>query len=471
MTSKVEQLQRMPVSEVLKPENIGKKVRVCGWVRTRRDSKGGFSFLEINDGSTIKNVQALAEASLSNYESEILKIGIGSSVEIVGNIVESPGKGQATELKSESVIVHGFADPATYPLQKKGTSFEFLRSIAHLRPRTNTFGAVARVRNEICRSIHNFFQSRGFVYIHAPIITASDCEGAGQMFRVTTLDLLNLPKNEDASINFEEDFFGRPTHLTVSGQLEGEIYATSLTNVYTFGPTFRAENSNTSRHLAEFWMIEPEMAFCDLNGNMQIAEEFLKTIFNDVLANCSADMQFFNERIDKTVIETLKSIVESDFVRLSYTEAVETLKKSGQTFEFPVEWGIDLQSEHERYLTEQVFKKPVIVYDYPKDIKAFYMRMNEDGRTVRAMDVLVPKVGEIIGGSQREERLDVLEQRMKDSGLNPEDYWWYLDLRRYGTVPHAGFGLGLERTVQFVTGMANIRDVIPFPRTPKSADF
>jgi asparaginyl-tRNA synthetase len=464
-------IERMPVVDVLKAENIGKKVRVCGWVRTRRDSKGGFSFLEINDGSTIKNVQALAEAALCNYESEILKIGIGSSVEVVGTIVESPGKGQATELKCESVIVHGFADPATYPLQKKGTSMEFLRTIAHLRPRTNTFGAVARVRNEICRSIHNFFQSRGFVYIHSPIITASDCEGAGQMFRVTTLDLLNAPRNEDASINFEEDFFGRPTHLTVSGQLEAEIYATSLTNVYTFGPTFRAENSNTSRHLAEFWMIEPEMAFCDLNGNMQCAEEFLKTIFNDVLTNCDADMQFFNERIDKTVIETLKGIVNSDFVRLSYTEAVETLKKSGQTFEFPVEWGIDLQSEHERYLTEQVFKKPVIVYDYPKDIKAFYMRMNEDGRTVRAMDVLVPKVGEIIGGSQREERLEVLEQRMKDSGLNPEDYWWYLDLRRYGTVPHAGFGLGLERTVQFATGMGNIRDVIPFPRTPKSADF
>jgi len=471
MSTQVEQLQRMPVCEVLKPENIGKKVRVCGWVRTRRDSKGGFSFLEINDGSTIKNVQALAEAALPNYESEILKIGIGSSVEVVGTIVESPGKGQATELKSESVKIYGYADPATYPLQKKGTSMEFLRSIAHLRPRTNTFGAVARVRNEICRSIHNFFQSRGFVYIHSPIITASDCEGAGQMFRVTTLDLLNVPKNEDASVNFEEDFFGRPTHLTVSGQLEGEIYATALTNVYTFGPTFRAENSNTSRHLAEFWMIEPEMAFCDLDGNMQTAEDFLKTIFRDVLANCSDDMQFFNDRIDNTVIETLKGIVDSDFVRLSYTEAVETLQKSGQSFEFPVEWGIDLQSEHERYLTEKTFKKPVIVYDYPKDIKAFYMKMNEDGRTVRAMDVLVPKVGEIIGGSQREERLEVLEQRMKDSGLNPEEYWWYLDLRRYGTVPHAGFGLGLERTVQFVTGMANIRDVIPFPRAPKSADF
>lgn len=471
MSTQVEVLQRTPVAEILKPESIGKKVRVCGWVRTRRDSKGGFSFLEINDGSTIKNVQALAEAKLPNYESEILKIGIGSSVEVIGMVVESPGKGQATELKADSVTVFGYADPATYPLQKKGTSMEYLRTIAHLRPRTNTFGAVARVRNEISRSIHNFFYSRGFLYMHAPIITASDCEGAGQMFRVTTLDLDNPPRNDKKEVDFEQDFFGRPTHLTVSGQLEGEIYATALTNVYTFGPTFRAENSNTSRHLAEFWMIEPEMAFCDLQGNMQVAEEFLKSIFDDVLTNCPTDMQFFNERIDNTVIETLKSIVNNDFVRLSYTEAVDHLKKCGESFEFPVEWGIDLQSEHERYLTEKTFKKPVIVFDYPKDIKAFYMKMNDDGRTVRAMDVLVPKVGEIIGGSQREERLEVLEQRMRDSGLEPNDYWWYLDLRRFGTVPHSGFGLGLERTVQFATGMANIRDVIPFPRTPKSADF
>ena len=428
-------------------------------------------FLEINDGSTIKNVQVLAEAKLVNYETEVLKIGIGSSIEVIGIVVESPGKGQATELKAESVKVFGFADPATYPLQKKGTSFEFLRSIAHLRPRTNTFGAVARVRNEICRSIHSFFQSRGFIYVHSPIITASDCEGAGQMFRVTTLDLEHPPKNAKNQIDFEQDFFGRPTNLTVSGQLEGEIYATALTNIYTFGPTFRAENSNTSRHLAEFWMIEPEMSFCDLDGNMQVAEAFLKTIFNDVLTNCGSDMQFFNERVDSTVIETLKSIVASDFVRLSYTDAVDALLKSGESFEFPVQWGIDLQSEHERFLTEMMFKKPVIVYDYPKGIKAFYMRENEDGKTVRAMDVLVPKVGEIIGGSQREERLDILIQRMKESGLEPEDYWWYLDLRRFGTVPHAGFGLGLERTVQFVTGMGNIRDVIPFPRTPKCADF
>lgn len=471
MSTKLEEVKQTKVVDALNAESIGKSIRLCGWVRTRRDSKGGFSFLEINDGTTLKNVQVLAEAKLPNYESEILQIGIGSSVEIHGEVVASPGKGQATEIKAESVKVFGYADPATYPLQKKGTSMEFLRSIAHLRPRTNTFGAVARVRNEICKSIHNFFQSRGFIYVHAPIITGSDCEGAGQMFKVTTFDLLNVPRKEDNSIDFEQDFFGRPTNLTVSGQLEAEIYATALSNVYTFGPTFRAENSNTSRHLSEFWMIEPEMAFCTLEGNMTVAEEFLKTIFNDVLTNCGTDMEFFNERIDKTVIETLKGIVESDFVRLTYTEAVDILLKCGENFEFPVSWGIDLQSEHERYLTEKKFKKPVIVCDYPKDIKAFYMRMNEDGKTVRAMDVLVPKVGEIIGGSQREERLDVLIERMKASHLDTEEYWWYLDLRRYGTVPHAGFGLGLERTVQFATGMSNIRDVIPFPRAPKSADF
>lgn len=471
MAVQVESFVRTAVVDTLKKETIGKKVRVCGWVRTRRDSKGGFSFIEINDGSTFDSVQVLAEKTLPNYEDEILKLGIGSSVEVIGNVVESPGKEQSTEVKAESVKVLGFADPATYPLQKKGTSFEFLRTIAHLRPRTNTFGAVARVRNEICRSIHNFFQSRGFMYVHAPIITGSDCEGAGQMFKVTTFDLDNIPRTESGAIDYAEDFFGKQTNLTVSGQLEGEIFATALTNIYTFGPTFRAENSNTSRHLSEFWMIEPEMSFCDLEGNMDCAEAFLKTIFSDVLTNCGRDMAFFNERIDKTVIETLRGIVESDFARVSYTEAVDILLKSGESFEFPVQWGIDLQSEHERYLSEKKFKKPVVVYDYPKDIKAFYMRANEDGKTVRAMDVLVPKVGEIIGGSQREERYDVLVQRMKDSHLNPEDYWWYLDLRRYGTVPHSGFGLGLERTVQFCTGMTNIRDVIPFPRAPKTAEF
>lgn len=476
MTTSVETMKPIRVTEVLKTESIGKKVKISGWVRTRRDSKGGFSFIELNDGSCMKSVQILAEAALPNYESEILKIGIGSSIEVVGDVVESPGKGQTTEVKAESVKVLGYADPATYPLQKKGTSMEFLRTIAHLRPRTNTFGAVARVRNEVCRSIHNFFQSRGFLYINTPIITASDCEGAGQMFNVTCFDLKDVPRVQGENgakgeIDFEQDFFGRATHLTVSGQLEAEIYATALTNVYTFGPTFRAENSNTSRHLAEFWMVEPEMAFCDLEGDMQCAEDFLKTIFSDVMTNCASDMEFFNERIDKTVLETLKHIVDSDFVRISYTEAVDILLKCGEKFEFPVSWGIDLQSEHERYLTEKKFKKPVIVYDYPKDIKAFYMRLNDDGKTVRAMDVLVPKVGEIIGGSQREERLDVLIERMKACHLDPEEYWWYLDLRRYGTVPHAGFGLGLERTVQFVTGMANIRDVIPFPRAPKTADF
>lgn len=471
MTVQLESFTRTPVVETLKKELIGKRVRVCGWVRTRRDSKGGFSFIELNDGSTFDSVQVLAESALPNYESEILKLTIGSSVEVIGNVVESPGKGQTTEVKAESVKVLGYADATTYPLQKKGTSFEFLRTIAHLRPRTNTFGAVARVRNEICKSIHNFFQSRGFVYVHAPIITGSDCEGAGQMFRVTTLDMDNLPRKDDGKVDFEQDFFGKETNLTVSGQLEGEIFATALTNIYTFGPTFRAENSNTSRHLSEFWMIEPEMSFCDLEGNMQCAEDFLKHIFNDVLNNCERDMAFFNERIDKTVVETLTAIANSQFERVSYTEAVDILLKSGETFEFPVKWGIDLQSEHERYLSEKKFKKPTIVYDYPKDIKAFYMRLNDDEKTVRAMDVLVPKVGEIIGGSQREERLDVLERRMKESHLDPEEYWWYLDLRRYGTVPHAGFGLGLERTVQFCTGMANIRDVIPFPRAPKTAEF
>lgn len=467
-------MKRTRVVEALDAKMIGEKIKLCGWVRTRRDSKGGFSFFELNDGSSMKSVQIVAPAELSNYESELLKAGIGSSIEVHGEVVESLGKGQATEVKATEIRVLGYADPATFPLQKKGTSFEYLRTIAHLRPRTNTFGAVARVRNEICRSIHNFFQSRGFIYVHTPIITASDCEGAGQMFHVTTLDLLKVPtKNGEGApeVDYEQDFFGKATSLTVSGQLEAEVYATALSDVYTFGPTFRAENSNTSRHLSEFWMVEPEMAFCDLEGNMDTAEAFLKTIFSDVMNNCADDMAFFNERIDKTILETLTGIVNSKFERLSYTEAVEILKKSGATFEFPVEWGIDLQSEHERYLTEQTFKKPVILYDYPKDIKAFYMRLNEDGKTVRAMDVLVPKVGEIIGGSQREERLEKLEERMIACGLPPEEYWWYLDLRRYGTVPHAGFGLGLERTVQFCTGMGNIRDVIPFPRAPKSADF
>jgi len=463
-------MDRITVAEVRKAASAGKQVVLQGWVRTRRDSKGGFSFLEINDGSCLANAQVIADGTLSNYESEIKKLSAGASVTVEGLVKESPAKEQATEVQATSVVVHGDADAKTYPLQKKGHSFEFLRTIAHLRPRTNTFGAIARVRNAVCRSIHDFYQEEGFLYVHPPIITASDCEGAGEMFKVSTLDLMNLPR-QDGKVDYSKDFFGRPAFLTVSGQLEAEIFACALGKVYTFGPTFRAENSNTSRHLAEFWMIEPEMAFFDLNDNMDLAERFLKRIFRDVLEKCPEDMQFFNDRIDNTVLATLQGIVESNFVRLSYTEAVEILLASGQAFEFPVAWGNDLQAEHERYLTEQKFQCPVILYDYPKTIKAFYMRLNDDDRTVRAMDVLVPKVGEIIGGSQREERLDVLERRLLAQKLDPAHYWWYLDLRRYGTVPHAGFGLGLERVVQFVTGMANIRDVIPFPRTPGSAEF
>ena len=445
---------------------------VQGWIRTRRDSKAGFSFLEINDGSCFGNLQVVAEATLTNYESEIKRLSPGSSVRVTGLVKASPGKGQATEIQAQSVEVLGLADVETYPLQKKGHSFEFLRTIAHLRPRTNTFGAIARVRNCVCNSIHQYFQEKGFLYVHTPIITASDCEGAGAMFQVTTLNLNDVPKTpEKGEIDFSLDFFDRPAFLTVSGQLEAETFACGLGKTYTFGPTFRAENSNTPRHLAEFWMIEPEVAFCDLWGDMELAEGLLRRIFSDVLEKCPEDMQFFNDRIDKTILETIRHILESEFVRVSYTEAIDILNKSGQTFEFPTAWGADLQAEHERYLTEKHFGQPVILYDYPRTIKPFYMRVNDDGRTVRAMDVLVPKVGEIIGGSQREERLDVLEERMREQDLDPASYWWYRDLRRYGTVPHAGFGLGLERVIQFVTGMSNIRDVIPFPRTPGNAEF
>jgi len=463
-------MQKISVAQARRPESIGNEVVVEAWVRTRRDSKAGFSFLELNDGSSMGNVQVLAEASLDNYESHVKRLSPGCSVRVAGLVRESPGKGQATEIQATRVDVLGTADAETYPLQKKHHSFEFLRTIAHLRPRTNTFGAIARVRNCTSDSIHRFFQEEGFLYVHTPIITASDCEGAGEMFQVTTLDLANPPRAE-GRVDFTQDFFDRPSYLTVSGQLEAETFACALGKVYTFGPTFRAENSNTSRHLAEFWMVEPEMAFFELDDNMDLAERFLKRIFRDVLERCPEDMEFFNQRIDKTVLDTLRAIVDSRFVRLPYTEAVAILEKSGQTFEFPVAWGHDLQAEHERYLTEKHFQCPVILFDYPRAIKPFYMRVNDDGRTVRAMDVLVPKVGEIIGGSQREERLDVLRQRMDEQGLDAENYGWYLDLRRYGTVPHAGFGLGLERTIQFMTGMANIRDVIPFPRTPGSADF
>ena len=464
-------MEKMSVAMARKAESVGREVRLQGWVRTRRDSKAGFSFLEINDGSCIGNIQVVAEAALPNYQSEVLHLSVGASVSVEGAVVASQGKGQATEVKARSIKVYGNADPAKYPLQKKGHSMEFLREIAHLRPRSNTFGAVMRVRNQVSRSIHEFFWENGFLYVHAPIITASDAEGAGQMFRVTTLDPKKPPLDDKGEIDFGKDFFGKSTFLTVSGQLEAEIFACSMGKVYTFGPTFRAENSNTSRHLAEFWMVEPEMAFFELNDNMDLAEAFLKRIFRDVLANCAEDMQFFKDRVEPTAISTLEGIVSAPFRRLPYTEAVEILLKSGQTFEFPVKWGIDLQSEHERFLTEKHFQCPVILYDYPKGIKAFYMRLNDDDKTVRAMDVLVPRVGEIIGGSQREERLDILEARMAEQKLPAEAYWWYLDLRRFGTVPHSGFGLGLERTVQFVTGMGNIRDVIPFPRTPGSAEF
>jgi asparaginyl-tRNA synthetase len=463
-------VDKLSVAEARKAASVGRQVKLQGWIRTRRDSKGGFSFLELNDGSCQSNVQIVADGTLPNYESEIKKLAAGWSVAVEGLVKASPAKGQETEVQATSVTVLGEADAETYPLQKKQHSFEFLRTLAHLRPRTNTFGAIARVRNCVCKSIHDFFQEQGFLYVHTPIITASDCEGAGEMFKVTTLNLDKLPK-QDGKIDYTQDFFDRPAFLTVSGQLQVETFACALGKVYTFGPTFRAENSNTSRHLAEFWMVEPEMAFFELTDNMDLAEAFLKRIFRDVLSRCDEDLRFFNERIDKTTLETLTKIVDSKFVRLPYTEAVEILEKSGQKFEYPVAWGNDLQAEHERYLTEQHFKCPVILFDYPRTLKPFYMRANDDGKTVRAMDILVPKVGEIIGGSQREERLDVLNQRMQEQGLNPESYWWYADLRRYGTVPHAGFGLGLERVLLFITGMANIRDVIPFPRTPGSAEF
>jgi asparaginyl-tRNA synthetase len=460
----------LTVREALDASSVGKTATINGWVRTRRDSKAGFSFIELNDGSTQGNLQIVADAKLPNYESEIKKLAAGCSISVVGEVLASPAKGQATEVRATELTVLGLADAETYPLQKKGHSYEFLRTIAHLRPRTNTFGAVARLRNRVSYTIHQFFQERGFLYVHTPIITASDCEGAGEMFRVTTLDLAKVPQTAGKP-DHTTDFFGKPAYLTVSGQLNGETYACGLGKIYTFGPTFRAENSNTSRHLAEFWMVEPEVAFNDLEANMDLAESFLKRIFADALTHCADEMQFFMERVDKTVVPTLEGIINSNFVRCSYTEAVERLEKSGQKFEYPLGWGKDLQSEHERYLTETIFKCPVILHDYPRTLKPFYMRCNDDGKTVRAMDVLVPKIGEIIGGSQREERLDVLEQRLGEQKLDPEAYRWYCDLRRYGTVPHAGFGLGLERVLQFISGLGNIRDVIPFPRTPGNADF
>lgn len=456
------------IHQLLSGGEPGASVTVSGWVRTRRDSKQAFSFIELNDGSCMANLQVVVDADVPGYAETIKLVTTGASIEVSGDLKESPGAKQRVELHAKSLSLLGTADADDYPLQKKRHSFEFLREIAHLRPRTNTFGAIARLRNCVCRSIHDFFQERGFLYVQTPIITTSDCEGAGEMFTVTTL--LNASGGA-ATTGFENDFFNKHASLTVSGQLEAEIYATALGPVYTFGPTFRAENSHTTRHLAEFWMIEPEMPFCDLNGDMQLAEDFIKRIVGDALESCPEDMEFFNQRIDKTVLETCQTILDHEFKRVSYTEAVDIVTSVDKKWEYPVEWGSNLQAEHERFLTEEHFQQPIIVFDYPRPIKPFYMYCNEDGKTVRAMDVLVPRVGEIIGGSQREHRLDILDSRLTECGLNEADYWWYRDLRRYGSVPHAGFGLGLERMLLLLTGMQNIRDVIPFPRTPGSAEF
>ncbi len=461
-------MRRKKIAELLESTDLGSEVTVMGWVRTRRDSKGGFSFLEINDGSTIRNIQVLADDKLPNYATEISKLTTGCSVIVKGVLVESPGKGQKVEVQAIDVKPMGWADPDTYPLQKKRHSLEYLRTIAHLRPRTNTFGAVARVRNALSYAIHTFFQERGFIYLHSPIITGSNCEGAGEMFNVTTLDLQGI---EDGKVDFAKDFFGKPANLTVSGQLEAEVYALALGDVYTFGPTFRAEDSNTYRHLAEFWMVEPEMAFCDLKESMDLAEELIKSILAYILKNCKEDLDFFNRSFDRDLIQTIDHTTTKSFERLTYTQAIEILSEVREGFEFPVEWGKDIQSEHERYLCEVVFKRPVVVTDYPKEIKPFYMKVNKDGRTVKAMDVLLPRVGEIIGGSQREDDYETLLSRIKEMNLDPADYWWYLDLRKYGTVIHSGFGLGFERLVQFATGLSNIRDATPFPRAPKSLEF
>ena len=464
-------MQRELIKYVLERDDFGATVTVAGWVRTRRDSKGGFSFIELTDGSTITGLQVIADNELSNYEIAVLNLTIGSAVRVTGTLTESPAKGQRVEIKASEVEPFGLADPETYPLQKKRVSFERLREIAHLRPRTNTIGAVARVRNSLSYATHRFYQDRDFLYLHAPIITTSDAEGAGEMFRVTTLDPASPPRNQDGTVDYAQDFFAAPTFLTVSGQLNAETYALAVDRVHTFGPTFRAENSNTRRHLAEFWMVEPEIAFADLNDNADLAEDYVKYLIRYVLEHNEADLEFFNQWIDTELLDTLTHVAESAFERITYTRAIDLLEHADASFEFPVTWGDDLQSEHERYLTEQVFKRPVTVTDFPFDFKAFYMRRNDDGKTVAAMDVLVPRIGEIVGGSQREERLDVLADSMRIKGMDEDHYWWYLDLRRFGSAPHAGFGLGLERVVQFTTGMQNIRDVIPFPRTPRNAEF
>ncbi len=463
-------MEKVTVKQVFRETDLflNKEIQVNGWVRTIRDSKT-FGFIEINDGSFFKNLQVVFDNSLSNFN-EIIKYTISSAIIVEGDLVESPGAKQPFELKARRIELEGLAAPE-FPLQKKRHTFEFLRTIAHLRPRSNTFAAVFRVRSLVSYAIHRFFQDRGFIYVHTPIITGSDCEGAGEMFRVTTLDLNNPPKDDQGQVDFNSDFFGRATNLTVSGQLAVEAYCMAFRNVYTFGPTFRAENSNTPRHAAEFWMIEPEMAFAGLAEDMNLAEEMIKYIIDDCLANTPEEMEFFNSFIDTGLFDRLINVVNSDFAHITYTEAIEILKKANTGFDYPIDWGKDLQTEHERFLTEKIFKKPVFVTDYPKEIKAFYMRLNDDHQTVAAMDLLVPGVGEIIGGSQREERLDVLEKRMVELGLKKEDYWWYLDLRRYGGTKHAGFGLGFERMIMYLTGMTNIRDVISFPRTTGSAEF
>ncbi|MCL1060071.1 asparagine--tRNA ligase [Shewanella gelidimarina] len=461
------------VASVFKGEfAIGSQITVRGWVRSRRDSKAGISFLAIYDGSCFDPIQGVVPNNLENYDNEVLKLTAGCSVIMTGEVVESPGKGQAFEMQVTHVEVAGWVeDPDTYPMAAKRHSIEHLRELAHLRPRTNIIGAVARVRNCLSQAIHRFYHEQGYIWVSTPLITASDAEGAGEMFRVSTLDLENLPRDDKGAVDYREDFFGKESFLTVSGQLNAETYACALSKVYTFGPTFRAENSNTSRHLAEFWMVEPEVAFADLDDVAKLAEDMLKYCFRAVLAERRDDLEFFAQRVEKTAIERLEAFVTSDFAQIDYTDAIEILKASGKKFEYDVEWGIDLHSEHERYLAEEHFKAPVVVKNYPKDIKAFYMRLNDDGKTVAAMDVLAPGIGEIIGGAQREERLDVLDARLAGMELSQEDYWWYRDLRRYGTVPHAGFGLGFERLVSYVTGVSNIRDVIPFPRAPKSASF
>ena len=464
----MEAVKRTKVKDLLKSEP-GKEVLAKGWVRTKRGNKN-VSFIALNDGSTINNIQIVVD--VASFDEDLMKrITTGACIAAFGDLVESQGSGQAVEIQAKELTLYGEADPNTYPLQKKGHSMEFLRSIAHLRPRTNTFGAVLRIRHAMAFAIHKYFNDKGFVYLHTPLITASDCEGAGEMFQVTTLDLNNPPRKEDGSIDYSQDFFGKQTSLTVSGQLEGELGAMALGEIYTFGPTFRAENSNTPRHLAEFWMIEPEMAFYEIEDNMELAEDFIKYLVRYALENCMDDLRFLNDMFDKELIERLESVVKTEFVRLTYTEGIKILEASGEKFEFPVSWGVDLQSEHERYLVEKHFKRPVIMTDYPKEIKAFYMKQNEDGKTVRGMDVLFPKIGEIIGGSEREASLEKLEARINELGMSHSTLEWYLDTRRFGSAPHSGFGLGFERLLLFVTGMSNIRDVIPFPRTPKNAEF